>query len=168
LDDARQSSSSSATNFTIPSTTLAIGPHFGGRTHEVIAASSHLLKLATLQPLSSLEAKAQISLGLGTRPGSYSVQDDPARAAMLATEYKDAIKAATLVALPPQTAGILRWSKSSYPSLDNPELTAPLEVAGLGEVSSLIKQSMSLNVTKVTQLVAQQTAAGQQSRVAPE
>ena len=58
----------------------------------MIAASSHLLQLATLQPLSSLEAKAQISLGLGTRPGSYSVQDDPARAAMLATEYKDAIK----------------------------------------------------------------------------
>ena len=84
-----------------------------------------ILELKSLSALytvsqGDLEAKAQISPGSGTRPGRYSVQDDPARAATLATEYKGAIKAATLVALPPQIAGILRWSKSTYPSLDNP------------------------------------------------
>ena len=74
------------------------------------------------------------------------------RAATLATEYKAAIKAAVLVAVPPQIAGILKWSKSTYPSLDNPERIAPLEVAGLGSVSAHIRQLMFLDVTKATQL----------------
>ena len=93
-------------------------------------------------------------LGSGIGPGhnQYSVRDDPVRAAILATEYKAAIKAAVLVAVPPQIAGILKWSKSTYPSLDNPELIAPLEVAGLGSVSAHIRQLMFLDDTKATQL----------------
>ena len=97
--------------------------------------------------------KALISLGSGIMPGHlYTVQDDPARAATLAKEYKAAIKAAVLVAMPPQIADILKWSKSTYPSLDNPELIAPLKVAGLGSVSALIRQRMFLDDTKATQL----------------
>ena len=95
-----------------------------------------------------------IPLGSGIGPGhnQYSVRDDPVRAATLATEYKAAIKAAVLVAVPPQIAGTLKWSKSTYPSLDNPGLIAPLEVAGLGSVSAHIRQLMFLDDTKATQL----------------
>ena len=99
--------------------------------------------------------KATIPLGSGIRSGHnhYSVQDDPVWVATLATEYRAAIKAAVLVAVQPQIAGILTWSKStSYPSLDNPELIAPLEVAGLGSVSAHIRQLMFLDDTKATQL----------------
>ena len=158
----RRSRSSSlvttTTNTSNTPTTLACGPFLGGRwpAHSPPASSPSSTQIFISQPTTSSRVpKAMIPLGSGIGPGhnQYSVLDDLVRAATLATEYKAAIKAAVLVAVPPQIAGILKWSKStSYPSLDNPELIAPLEVAGLGSVSAHIRQLMFLDDTKATQL----------------
>ena len=82
----------------------------------------------------------------------YTVCDDPTRAAALASEYKAAIKAAVMIAVSPQFASCLQWSKSTYPSLDNPSLIASAEVAGLELMSSNLRQLMFLDDTKATQL----------------
>ena len=88
--------------------------------------------------------------GTGRRP--YMVRNDPARALELAGEYRAAIKAAVLVALPSTVAQQLVWSRSIYPSLANPELLADLGVAGLGRVRPEVRRFMFLNDAGATLL----------------
>ena len=73
----------------------------------------------------------------------YVVRQDPGRAKESATEYKAAVMAEVLDRLPLETAWLIRWGKSRYPSVDNPEVFAKLQVGGLerirdGEVRRLM------------------------------
>ena len=131
------------------SLSTAGGPYLGGAVPGRLASTPPLPSSAPLPALGNTEAW----LLPMQRPGTdrYTVRDDPTRAAALASEYKAAIKAAVMVTVPPRIAGGLLWSKSTYPSLDNPELIASTEVAGLGLLSSTLKQFMFLDDTKATQ-----------------
>ena len=67
-------------------------------------------------------------------PLRYRVRDDPQRAKEVANDYKSAVMAGVMENLPPGVIWSVRWSKSVYPSVDNPEVYAGLPVGGLEKI----------------------------------
>ena len=80
----------------------------------------------------------------------YLVRNDAARASSLASDYKNAIKAAVIIALPVSVAGRLTWGRSIYPCMDNPELIKDSDVAGLAGVSPQIRRFMFMDDATAT------------------
>ena len=67
--------------------------------------------------------------------------------------FKAAVMAGVLENLPSEVAWGVRWSKSVYPSVDNPELYASLAVGGLERITIPgVRRIMFLDDAGATQL----------------
>ena len=81
------------------------------------------------------------SMSAQTFEAVYVVTADPVRARSVASEYRAAIRAAIVEAVPIEIAWKLRWAKKSvYPCIENPEACANLvDLAGLQYIPKKVK-----------------------------